>query len=109
MADTDSCVHFSSTASAVIAHPCCVYSPPTASSPEALLAHYKQLCQSLQSQLQTAEDDIQDFTDSSKELQRELEQELERMESAERGLRREMETERGKADEWKVSRKVTAH
>lgn len=74
------------------------------SDPLAALAHYKQLCSSLQDKLQSAEDDINDFSESSKELQRELEKELETMEMAERGLRREMETERGRADEWKVRR-----
>jgi uncharacterized protein (DUF488 family) len=74
------------------------------SDPSTLLAHYKALCTTLQKKLETAEEDIADFTDSSKELQRELEKELETMEMAERGLRREMEQERDRADEWKVSR-----
>ncbi|GAA5861558.1 hypothetical protein JCM8547_008072 [Rhodosporidiobolus lusitaniae] len=70
-------------------------------SPTAALAHYRTLCSSLQSQLANAEEDIADFTASSKELQQELEKELERMEEAERSLRKEMESERGKAEDWK--------
>ncbi|BGP15512.1 hypothetical protein JCM10213_006588 [Rhodosporidiobolus nylandii] len=74
---------------------------PAFDSPTAALTHYRQLCSSLQSQLQAAEQDIADFTESSKELQGELEKELERVEKAERDLRREWEEERGRADEWK--------
>jgi len=61
------------------------------------------LCASLQTQLSAAEEDIKDFTESSKELQNELEQELERMEKAEKGMRRELEMVQGDREEWKVS------
>ncbi|GAA5970497.1 hypothetical protein JCM3765_005831 [Sporobolomyces pararoseus] len=71
-------------------------------SPEAALAHYRTLCSSLQSQLSAAEEDIKDFTESSKELQNELEQELERMEKAEKGMRRELEMVQGDREEWKT-------
>ncbi|GAA5904675.1 uncharacterized protein JCM6883_003865 [Sporobolomyces salmoneus] len=70
-------------------------------SSEAALAHYRSLCSSLQSQLAAAEEDIKDFTESSKELQNELEQELERMEKAEKGMRRELEMVQGDREEWK--------
>ncbi|GAA5841425.1 hypothetical protein JCM3766R1_004080 [Sporobolomyces carnicolor] len=70
-------------------------------SPEAALAHYRTLCSSLQSQLSAAEEDIKDFTESSKELQNELEQELERMEKAEKGMRIELELVQGDREEWK--------
>ncbi|GAA5920307.1 hypothetical protein JCM1841_004521 [Sporobolomyces salmonicolor] len=76
-------------------------SDPEFASPSAALAHYRQLCTSLQSQLAAAEQDIQDFTESSKELQNELEQELERMEKAEKGMRRELEECQGDREGWK--------
>ncbi|GAA6064282.1 hypothetical protein JCM10212_000948 [Sporobolomyces blumeae] len=75
---------------------------PSFSSPDAALTHYRTLCTSLQTQLAAAEQDISDFTESSKELQHELEQELERMEKAEKGMRRELETVQGDRDEWKT-------
>jgi len=72
-------------------------------SPDAAISHYRSLCSSLQSQLAAAEEDIKDFTESSKELQNELEQELERMEKAEKGMRRELEMVQGDREDWKVS------
>ncbi|GAA6014436.1 hypothetical protein JCM11491_007053 [Sporobolomyces phaffii] len=71
-------------------------------SPDAAVAHYRTLCSSLQSQLLAAEEDIKDFTESSKELQNELEQELERMEKAEKGMRRELEMVQGDREDWKT-------
>lgn len=72
-------------------------------SPDAALAHYQRLNASLQAQLAAAEEDIKDFTESSKELQNELEQELERMEKAEKGMRRELELVQSDREDWKVS------
>lgn len=46
--------------------------------------------------------DIQEFTESSKELQDELEQELARMEKSERGMRKDLEEAKGKCEDWKV-------
>ncbi|GAA5884999.1 hypothetical protein JCM16303_006510 [Sporobolomyces ruberrimus] len=71
-------------------------------SPDAALAHYQRLNASLQSQLAAAEEDIKDFTESSKELQNELEQELERMEKAEKGMRRELELVQSDREDWKT-------
>jgi predicted nucleic acid-binding Zn-ribbon protein len=60
------------------------------------------LCDSLQSQLADANADIQDYTESSKELQDELEKELQRMEKGEREMRKGLEEARGETDDWKV-------
>ncbi|GAA5926129.1 hypothetical protein JCM3775_005213 [Rhodotorula graminis] len=68
----------------------------------AALAHYRDRCRSLQSQLANAENDILDFTESSKELQAELEQELERVEQAEKSLRRDLDDAKNQADDWKT-------
>jgi len=68
----------------------------------AALAHYRDRCRSLQSQLANAEHDILDFTESSKELQAELEQELERVEHAEKSLRRDLDDAKNQADDWKT-------
>ncbi|GJN89428.1 hypothetical protein Rhopal_002408-T1 [Rhodotorula paludigena] len=67
-------------------------------SPAALKAR----CAALQAQLDAAEADIRDFTDSSHDLQRELEHELERMERAETALRTDLDQHRSAADEWKT-------
>ncbi|GAA6021163.1 hypothetical protein JCM10207_008340 [Rhodosporidiobolus poonsookiae] len=75
---------------------------PSFDSPTAALEHYRQLCTRLANQLEAAEQDIADFTESSKELQGELERELERVEKAEKELRGKCESERRKADEWKT-------
>ncbi|GAA5944111.1 uncharacterized protein JCM15063_005317 [Sporobolomyces koalae] len=76
-------------------------SSSTFASPEAALAHYRTLCASFQSQLSAAEDDIKDFTESSKELQNELEDELVRMDKAEKGMRIELESVQHDREEWK--------
>lgn len=68
----------------------------------AALAHFRDRCRSLQSQLATAEHDILDFTESSKELQAELEQELERVEAAEKSIRRDLDDARNAADDWRA-------
>ncbi|GAA5991899.1 hypothetical protein JCM10908_002261 [Rhodotorula pacifica] len=70
-------------------------------SDEAAIAHYRSRCTSLQSQLAAAEQDILEFTESSKELQAELESELERMDKAEKGMRRELDETRNEKEEWK--------
>ncbi|GEM08142.1 nuclear distribution protein nudE-like protein [Rhodotorula toruloides] len=67
-------------------------------SPSSALTHYRTLCASLQTQLQSAEDDLRDL----RELQDELESELERFEEGERGMRGEVESVRAERDEWKV-------
>jgi predicted RNase H-like nuclease (RuvC/YqgF family) len=82
-----------------------VYTPcgsPTFTSDEAAIAHYRSRCSALQAQLAAAEQDILEFTESSKELQAELEGELERMDKAEKGMRRELEDARNEKEEWKV-------
>ncbi|BGP24140.1 NADH:ubiquinone oxidoreductase [Rhodotorula toruloides] len=66
-------------------------------SPSSALTHYRTLCASLQTQLQSAEDDLRDL----RELQDELESELERFEEGERGMRGEVESVRAERDEWK--------
>lgn len=71
-------------------------------SDEAAIAHYRQRCSSLQSQLAAAEQDILEFTESSKELQAELESELERMDKAEKGMRKELDDTKNDKEEWKV-------
>ncbi|GAA5845128.1 hypothetical protein JCM9279_005445 [Rhodotorula babjevae] len=75
---------------------------PSFDSDAAALAHYRDRCRSLQSQLANAEQDILDFTESSKELQAELEQELERVEQAEKSLRRDLDDAKNQADDWKT-------
>lgn len=60
------------------------------------------MCESLQRQLNEANADIQDYTESSKELQDELEKELARMEAGERDMRKGLEQARGECDDWKV-------
>ena len=75
---------------------------PTFPSDEAAIAHYRSRCSALQAQLAAAEQDILEFTESSKELQAELEGELERMDKAEKGMRRELEDARNEKEEWKV-------
>ncbi|KAG0658775.1 hypothetical protein C6P46_005640 [Rhodotorula mucilaginosa] len=75
--------------------------PPTFTSDEAAIAHYRSRCTALQAQLAAAEQDILEFTESSKELQAELEGELERMDKAEKGMRRELEDARNEKEEWK--------
>ncbi|KWU43270.1 hypothetical protein RHOSPDRAFT_26419 [Rhodotorula sp. JG-1b] len=75
--------------------------PPTFASDEAAIAHYRSRCSALQAQLAAAEQDILEFTESSKELQAELEGELERMDKAEKGMRRELEDARNEKEEWK--------
>ena len=102
MEDSDTCVHLSTTQTE-LDWPTSTHSCSSLASPDAALTHYRQLCSSLQSQLSAAEEDIKDFTESSKELQNELEQELERMEKAEKGMRRELEMVQGDREEWKVS------
>lgn len=74
----------------------------TFTSPDAALAHYRTLCESLQRQLNEANADIQDYTESSKELQDELEKELARMEKGEREMRKGLEEARGECEDWKV-------
>ncbi|POY73820.1 hypothetical protein BMF94_3361 [Rhodotorula taiwanensis] len=74
---------------------------PTFTSDAAAIAHYRQLCASLQSQLAAAEQDILEFTESSKDLQAELESELERMDKAEKGMRKELDDTKNEKDEWK--------
>ncbi|GAA5880366.1 hypothetical protein JCM3774_006737 [Rhodotorula dairenensis] len=75
--------------------------PPTFPSDEAAIAHYRSRCTTLQAQLAAAEQDILEFTESSKELQAELESELERMDKAEKGMRRELDETRNDKEEWK--------
>ncbi|TKA52426.1 hypothetical protein B0A53_05133 [Rhodotorula sp. CCFEE 5036] len=75
--------------------------PPTFTSDEAAIAHYRSRCSALQAQLAAAEQDILEFTESSKELQAELEGELERMDKAEKGMRRELDDARNEKEEWK--------
>ncbi|TNY23006.1 hypothetical protein DMC30DRAFT_444792 [Rhodotorula diobovata] len=75
---------------------------PSFDSDAAALAHFRDRCRSLQSQLATAEHDILDFTESSKELQAELEQELERVEAAEKSIRRDLDDARNAADDWRA-------
>ncbi|GAA6057262.1 hypothetical protein NBRC10513_008253 [Rhodotorula toruloides] len=70
---------------------------PSFTSPSSALSHYRTLCSSLQSQLQSAEDDLRDL----RELQDELESELERFEEGERGMRGEVEGLREEREEWK--------
>ncbi|KAL7336763.1 hypothetical protein BJY59DRAFT_717973 [Rhodotorula toruloides] len=70
---------------------------PSFTSPSSALTHYRTLCTSLQSQLQSAEDDLRDL----RELQDELERELERFEEGERGMRGEVEGLREEREEWK--------
>ncbi|BGP55059.1 NADH:ubiquinone oxidoreductase [Rhodotorula sphaerocarpa] len=74
---------------------------PAFASDEAAIAHYRQRCSSLQSQLAAAEQDILEFTESSKELQAELESELERMDKAEKGMRKELDDTKNDKEEWK--------
>ncbi|BGP31534.1 NADH:ubiquinone oxidoreductase [Rhodotorula toruloides] len=71
---------------------------PSFTSPTAALSHYRTLCTTLQSQLQSAEDDLRDL----RELQDELERELERFEDGERGMRGDVEGLREEREEWKV-------
>lgn len=80
---------------------------PTFTSDEAAIAHYRSRCTALQAQLAAAEQDILEFTESSKELQAELEGELERMDKAEKGMRRELEDARSEKEEWKVRKSPT--
>lgn len=82
-------------------------SSPTFPSDEAAIAHYRSRCTALQAQLAAAEQDILEFTESSKELQAELEGELERMDKAEKGMRRELDDARNEKEEWKVTKSTT--
>ncbi|SCV70732.1 BQ2448_3494 [Microbotryum intermedium] len=77
-------------------------SEPSFASPETAIAHYRDLVNSLQSQLTDANDDIKEFTESSKELQDELEQELARMEKSEKEMRRGLDEARTDVEQWKV-------
>lgn len=74
----------------------------TFTSPDAALAHYRTLCASLEQQLNDANADIQEYTESSKELQDELEKELARMEKSEREMRKGLDEARGQVEDWKV-------
>ncbi|KAM0789112.1 hypothetical protein ACM66B_003167 [Microbotryomycetes sp. NB124-2] len=66
------------------------------------LALYKQHNDTLQRQLEDANLEMQDFMESSKELQDELEKELARIEASEKDMRRGLEQARGEIDEWKT-------
>lgn len=67
------------------------------------MKHYQKLCDALQSQLTDANADIQDFTESSRELQEELEKELATMEASEKSMRKGLDEARGEMEDWKVS------
>lgn len=66
------------------------------------LERYKELCISLQSQLDAAHADILDFTESSQGLQDELEKDLERLEAGEVEMQRGLEQSKNDAENWKV-------
>lgn len=59
-------------------------------------------CQELQRELNAANEDIAEYTESSKELQDELEKELARMETSEKSMRVAMELAQGEVEAWKV-------
>lgn len=101
----DSCVPFTPSHSHSTLAPSSSLNFPSNSSftsPSSALTHYRTLCTTLQSQLQSAEDDLRDL----RELQDELERELERFEEGERGMRGEVEGLREEREEWKVSARV---
>lgn len=66
------------------------------------LEHYRALAASLTNQLAEANDEIKEFTDSSRELQDELEKELGRLEAGEGEMRRRLEETRDEGEGWKV-------
>ncbi|KAL8293717.1 hypothetical protein RQP46_000418 [Phenoliferia psychrophenolica] len=74
---------------------------PAFDSPDAAVKHYQQLCESLQSQLADANSDIQEFTESSRDLQEELEKELAAMEASEKNMRKGLDEARGEMEDWK--------
>lgn len=59
-------------------------------------------CEQLQRELTAANEDIAEYTESSKELQDELEKELARMEKSEKDMRVAMELAQGEVEDWKV-------
>ncbi|KAI5481632.1 hypothetical protein MNV49_002858 [Pseudohyphozyma bogoriensis] len=69
---------------------------------EAGLAHYKDLAASLRRQLDDAEQDLNEFSESSKELQDELEKELARMEKGEKDMVKGLEDARNETEQWKT-------
>ncbi|KAK4704936.1 hypothetical protein P7C70_g1277, partial [Phenoliferia sp. Uapishka_3] len=80
---------------------------PSFESPDAAVKHYQKLCASLQTQLADANSDIQEFTESSKELQEELEKELAAMEASERNMRKGLDEARGEMEDWKAKYTTT--
>lgn len=70
---------------------------------EAAVSHYQDVIRSLQQQVNEANQDMDDYTESTKELQLELESELDRMDKSEREIRRALEAAEGEKEEWKVS------
>lgn len=70
---------------------------------EAAVSHYQSLCASLQRQVDSANQDMDDYTESTKELQAELETELDRMDKSEKEMRRALEAAENEKQEWKVS------
>ncbi|KAK4052544.1 NADH:ubiquinone oxidoreductase [Microbotryomycetes sp. JL221] len=66
------------------------------------LQHYKRQHDILQKQLEDANNEMQDFMESSKELQDELERELARIEANERDVKRGLEQAKYEVDEWKT-------
>lgn len=68
------------------------------------MSHYQDLCRSLEQQVKDAHDDMDDYTESTKELQQELETELDRMDKSEKEMRIALEAAENDKDEWKVIR-----
>ncbi len=73
------------------------------SSVEEAVSHYQDLCRSLEQQVKDAHDDMDDYTESTKELQQELETELDRMDKSEKAMRIALEEADNDKQEWKVS------
>jgi Skp family chaperone for outer membrane proteins len=71
-------------------------SPPKGVSIQEQLAHYK-------AQYEQVEFELQEFQNSSKELEAELERDIDESEKRERGLREKAEQLGFEVEEWKVS------
>lgn len=66
------------------------------------MSHFQDLCRSLEQQVKDAHDDMDEYTESTKEFQQELETELDRIDKSEKGMQIALEAAENDKDEWKV-------
>lgn len=71
--------------------------------------HYQDLCRSLEQQVKEAHDEMDDYTETTKELQQELETELDKVDKSEKGMRLALEAADNDKEEWKVTTPSAHH